>query len=155
MDFEKDLSPEAYALYQKGREILEVVKHIADLIPDEEENPLSHVKEHMLQDAMLLSVKVVGTAHEDLYDINMEAATIIRKAARDLMVQNHSLEMFDFKDSDFFYIVRDLIEEYRLLFIEWVATFNPWNYVTDKWGLFNPPGISPHDHDPDDDLPHE
>jgi hypothetical protein len=83
----------------------------------------------------------------------MEAATIIRKAARDLMVQNHALKMFGFKEYRYFDIVRDLIEEYRLLFIDWVAGFDPWDYVIDRWGLFNPPGVGPFDHDPDDDLP--
>lgn len=143
MDFEKDLTPQAKALYLKGKEILDVVQHITDLIPDEEDNPLFHVKNHMLEDAMKLTVKVVGTAHTDLYDELMEAATIIRKSARDLMVQNHSLEMFDFEEADYFNIVRDQIEDYRLLFIEWVKTFDPWNYVNDSWGLFNPPGVEP------------
>jgi len=46
-----------------------------------------------------------------------------------------------------------LIEEYRLLFIDWVSKFDPWNYITDRWGLFNPPGVDPFDHNPDDDIP--
>jgi hypothetical protein len=40
-----------------------------------------------------------------------------------------------------------------LLFIPWVAGFDKWNYVIDRWGLFNPPGIGPFDKDPDDDIP--
>ncbi|MDP3643540.1 MAG: hypothetical protein Q8S54_10170 [Bacteroidota bacterium] len=27
------------------------------------------------------------------------------------------------------------------------------NYFIDRWGLFNPPGVGPFDHDPDDDIP--
>ncbi|HZL08348.1 MAG TPA: hypothetical protein VFC65_00005 [Prolixibacteraceae bacterium] len=46
-----------------------------------------------------------------------------------------------------------LIEEYRLLFIDWVAAFDKWDYIIDRWGLFNPPGVGPFDHDPDDDIP--
>jgi hypothetical protein len=45
------------------------------------------------------------------------------------------------------------MEEFRLLFIDWVAGFDQQNYVIDRWGLFNPPGVSAHDHDPDDDIP--
>ena len=86
-------------------------------------------------------------------DLKMEAAAIIRKAARDLMVQNHALEMFGFEEVEYFQIVRDLLEEYRLLFIDWVSKFDPWYYVIDRWGLFNPPGVGPFDHDPDDDIP--
>ena len=88
-----------------------------------------------------------------IYDIRMECAAILRKAARDLKISNHSLEMFGFEEVEYFDIVRDLIEEYRLLFIDWVAGFDKWNYITDRWGLFNPPGVGPFDKDPDEDIP--
>ena len=86
-------------------------------------------------------------------DIRIEYAAIIRKAAPDLKVSNHSLEMFGFEEVEYFDIVRDLIEEYRLLFIDWVPGFDKWNYITDRWGLFNPPGVGPVDKDPDEDIP--
>ena len=140
------------AIYKKGMEIVDATRQICDLIPDD--NPhLGFVKAEMLADAMQLCVKVAGAEGGDLYDLKMEAAAIIRKAARDLMVQNHSLEMFGFEEVEYYNIVRDLIEEYRLLFIEWVAGFDKWNYIIDRWGLFNPPGVGPFDHDPDDDIP--
>jgi len=46
-----------------------------------------------------------------------------------------------------------LIEEYRLLFIDWVSKFDKWNYIIDRWGLFNPPGVTPFDKDVDDTIP--
>jgi hypothetical protein len=146
------LNPEKLPLFRKGKEIFEVVDQIGNLIPDDNKM-LQHTKAQMYADATLLSVKVAGAEAGDLYDLRMENAAIIRKAARDLMVQNHSLEMFGFKEVAYFNIVRDLLEEYRLLFIDWVAGFDPWNYVIDRWGLFNPPGVGPFDKDPDDDIP--
>ena len=151
-DEEEFLDPEAIPLYRKGKEIFDLVYQISELIPEDNE-PLQSIKENMISDATQLTVKVAGACGGDLYDIRMEAATIIRKAARDLMITNHSLEMFDFKEVEYFQMVRNLIEEYRILFIQWVASFDQWNYIIDRWGLFNPPGISPHDKDPDDDLP--
>ncbi len=133
-------------LYQKGKEIMDVVLQITELIPEDEVH-LNTVKRIMLEDARVLTVKVVGAEAGDLYDLRMECATIIRKAARNLMVQNHTLEMFGFEHTDYFDIVRKLIDEYRLLFIDWVAGFDKWNYVVDDWGLFNPPGIGPGDAD--------
>lgn len=146
------LDAKSLPLYKKGKEIYEVVRHIGALIPKDNEY-LQDVKAHMLGDAALLTVKIAGAEGGGLYDIRMEAAAIIRKAARDLMITNHSLEMFGFKEVQYFQIVRDLIEEYRLLFIDWVAGFDKWDYVIDRWGLFNPPGIGPFDKDPDDDIP--
>ena len=146
------LSPEKLPIYLKGKEIFDMVMKIADLIPENDEY-LTEVKACMLNDAALLTVKVAGAEAAGLYDLKMENAAIIRKAARDLIVQQHSLDMFGFEYVEYYQIVRDLIEEYRLLFIDWVAGFDKWDYIIDRWGLFNPPGIGPFDKDPDDDIP--
>ena len=148
---ENIIKPEDLPIFKKGMEIFEVVQQITDLIPEDNER-LQHIKNFIIEDALMLSVKVAGAESAELYDLKMEAASIIRKAARDLMVQNHSLEMFGFNDSDYYKIVRDLLEEYRYLFIDWVAGFDKWYYVIDRWGLFNPPGIGPFDKDPDEDI---
>lgn len=139
-------------IYRKGEEIYELVSKIVDLIPETKEE-LQQVKAEILTDSMLLMVKVTGAEAAELYDIKMEAATIIRKAAHNLMIKYHTLEMFGFEEVEYYQMVRDLLEEYRLLFIDWVASFDKTNYVIDRWGLFNPPGVGPFDHDPDDDIP--
>jgi hypothetical protein len=142
----------ALPIFKKGKEILEVVYKLAELIP-KENTMLQEVRGQMIVDAAQLSVKVAGAEAGDLYDIRMECAAVIRKAARDLMVQKHALEMFGFEEADYFQVVRDLLEEYRLLFIDWVAGFDSENYIIDRWGLFNPVGVGPFDKDPDDDIP--
>lgn len=148
MDYdERRQRVENLPIYKKGEEIYQMTRKICDLIPEDNEH-LQFVKGDMLLNASLLTVKVAGAEGGDLYDQRMEAAAIIRKAARDLMVSNHSLEMFGFEEVEYFDIVRDLIEEYRLLFIEWVAGFDKRNYIIDRWRLFNPPGVGPFDKDP-------
>jgi hypothetical protein len=152
---ENDDSREEYQnlpIFKKGREIMDTVRSITDLFPEENEM-LQSLKQNLLADSALLTVKVAGASAGDLYDIRMEAAAIIRKAANDLMVSYHSLKNFGFKEVDYYHIVRDQLEEYRLLFIDWVAGFDKWNYVIDRWGLFNPPGVGPFDKDPDEDIP--
>jgi hypothetical protein len=152
-DYDRDrIDPRSLPIFKKGQEIYDVVDSICQLIPEDNEH-LNYIKGIMYEDAMLLTVKIAGAEGGQLYDIKMEAATIIRKAAMDLWLQNHSLEAYGFEHVEYFTIVRQLIEEYRLLFIDWVSKFDPWNYITDRWGLFNPPGVGPFDHDPDDDIP--
>jgi hypothetical protein len=108
----------------------------------------------MLENAMLIPVKIAGAEGGDLYDLRMENAAIIRKAARELYVQAGSLRYEEgIKDMDYISLLRSTIEEFRLLFIDWVASFDVWNYIKDSWGLFNPPGVNAHDKDPDDDIP--
>ena len=121
-DDEDDIArSEKLPIYRKGREILDIVSKIADLIPENNEY-LMDIKGWMLSDAAQLTVKVAGAEAAGLYDLKMENAAIIRKAARDLMVQQHSLESFGFEYVEYWQMVRDLIEEYRLLFIDWVAS---------------------------------
>lgn len=129
-------------IFKKSQEILEIVKTITDIFPEDNEL-LSVMKDQLLSDAILIQVKLAGALNTKLYDLKMESATLIRKSARDLMVSYHSLKGFGFEEHEYYKIVREKIEEFRLLFIDWVAGFNPKHFVTDKWGLFNPPGIGP------------
>ena len=153
MESEEDhINPEKLPIFKKGREILEVVQQIAALIPEENEM-LQNIKEQMFADAATLTVKIAGAEAVGFYDLKMEAAAIIRQAARQLMVQNHALKAAGFEEVEYFAIVRTLIEEFRLLFIDWVQNFDQWDYHIDRWGLFNPPGVGPFDKDPDDDIP--
>ncbi|MEI6556378.1 MAG: hypothetical protein WCL70_12380 [Paludibacter sp.] len=134
-------------LYQKGQEITELVRSIASLIEDEE-GELGYTKQLMLEDAYMLCAKIAAAEGGDLYDIRMENAALIRRAAHSLKLHIHSLRMFGFEHAEYYMMVRDKVEEYRLLFIDWVAGFDKTNYIADRWGLFNPPGVS---HDENDD----
>jgi hypothetical protein len=107
----------------------------------------------MLEDASMICAKIAGAEGGDIYDIRMECAAIIRKSARDLSLHVHSLRTFGFKEVHYYQLIRDAIEEFRLLFIDWVDSFDQQNYFIDRWGLFNPPGVGPFDKDPDEDIP--
>ncbi len=73
------LDAKAIPLYRKGKEIFDVVHHIAKLIPDNVDSPLQSIKANMISDAALLTVKIAGACGGDLYDIRMESATIIQQ----------------------------------------------------------------------------
>ncbi len=89
-DDEQKIKSEDLPIFKKGEEIFDVVHKIGELIP-EDNGHLQHVKAQMYSDAMMLTVKIAGAEGGGLYNLKMEAAAIIRKAARDLMVSNHSL----------------------------------------------------------------
>lgn len=143
--------PKNLPILAKAEEIFDLVKTITDLIPEEDEL-LQSYKSQLLGDAMIILVKISSAEAVKLYDIKMENAAIIRKAARDLIVGYNGLEMFGFKEVKYYLMVRKKIEEFRLLFIDWVANFNPKHFITDNWGLFNPPGISIDYEQRDDEL---
>lgn len=138
-------------IYRKSEEIFETLRTIIALFPEENEM-LESMKYQLMENATIIQSKLAGSYAVKLYDLKMENAALIRKAARELLVSYHSLEMFGFKEVEYYHIIRNQIEEFRLLFIEWVAGFNQQHFITDSWGLFNPPGISPDYEQTDDEL---
>jgi hypothetical protein len=127
-------------IYQKGLEILDLVRNIADLI-DDENSQLGFTKGLMLEDAYMLTAKIVNAEGGDMYAIRMENAAIIRRAGNNLKLHIHTLRMFGFEHTEYYTMVRQKVEEYRVLFIDWVASIDKTNYFIDDWGLFNPPGV--------------
>ncbi|OCK49548.1 hypothetical protein BA768_09305 [Chryseobacterium sp. CBo1] len=128
-------------IFKKAEEIYKALKTITNLFPEDNEY-LKEIKTNLLGDSMIMMAKISGAEAVKLYDIKMENAAIIRKAARDILVDGNTLEMFGFEDAKYYKIVRDLVEEFKILFAEWVEGFNPKHFIVDDWGLFNPPGIS-------------
>lgn len=127
-------------LFQKSQELLQTIRTICDLIHDENLH-LREVKAQLLENSAVIQVKIAGAESARLWDLKMENAAIIRKCARELLVSYHSLQIFGFEEAEYYRVVRRQLEEFRLLFREWVANFNPKHYIVDDWGLFNPPGI--------------
>ena len=141
-------------LYQKAEQILKITMGLVEIVPSENEFLQETTVRFMMENAFLIPAKIAGAAGVGLYDLKMENATIIRKAARELYVQAGSLRFEEgITDTDYIELLRQTIEEFRVLFIDWVAAFDVWDYIKDNWGLFNPPGVNAHDKDPDDDIP--
>uniref|UniRef100_A0AAU6WWT0 Uncharacterized protein n=1 Tax=Chryseobacterium endophyticum TaxID=1854762 RepID=A0AAU6WWT0_9FLAO len=138
-------------IYKKAEEIYKTVTIVTELFP-EDNNYLQSIKSNILEDSMVILAKISGAEAVKLYDIKMENAAIIRKAARDIMVGGNNLEMFGFADAKYYKLIRNLIEEFRVLFVDWVAGFDPKHFIMDDWGLFNPPGITTDYVQRDDEL---
>jgi hypothetical protein len=145
---------EQMPLYQKAEQILKITMGLVEIVPKENEFLQETTVRFMMENAFLIPAKIAGVSGVTLYDLKMENATLIRKAARELYVQAGSLGFEeDITDKDYIELLRHTIEEFRLLFIDWVAGFDVWDYIKDSWGLFNPPGVNAHDKDPDEDIP--
>ncbi len=143
-------------IFIKAIDILKISGKITDLVlstVSEDDNNiekqmLKSTAEHIRENAMLIPVKISGAMAVDLYDLKMENAAIIRKLAREIATNCTGLKRYYFQETDYLNLLKTEIENFRILFAEWVKTFNEWDYIIDRWGLFNPPGVNYDDHDP-------
>ncbi|NNT71697.1 hypothetical protein HKT18_05645 [Flavobacterium sp. IMCC34852] len=140
-------------IYQKAELIFQLVESLVASLP-EDDDYIQDTKHLMLEDAMIIPAKIVGAEAGDLYSIRMQNAALIREYAMHLYVQVGSLAFHDnYKDLEYIKLIRKELEEFRILFIEWVESFDTNNHLWDDWGLFNPSGaIPPSDEDTDFDI---
>ncbi len=132
-------------IYKKSEMIFQLVNSLMDAISDEDEY-LSQTKYMMRDDAAIICAKIAGAEGGDVYSIRMQNAAIIRDHAMHLYTQVGSLRFLGtFKEIEYVNLIREEIDAFRELFIEWVANFDKSNYYWDEWELFNPPGAIPPD----------
>jgi len=125
-------------LYQKSIDIINITQTITDLIPDEDTEDVT--KSLMNQNVMIVAAKIVGSiTSEPLYASLMEAAVIIKVNICELKAQLWVCEEIHNIDTVYTNVLREEIENFRRLFIEWVQTFDKKNDYPDPWHLFNDP----------------
>ncbi len=130
-------------IYQKAELLFQLVESLAASLPEDNEL-LQSMKEIMRADAMMLPAKIAGAEAGNIYSIRMQNAAIIRYHAMSLHTQVGGLSLYDESiDTSFINLIRTEIENFRLLFIDWVNSFDTSNYIWDDWELFNPKGAIP------------
>jgi DNA-binding GntR family transcriptional regulator len=138
-------------LFKKAEEIRELAEAIVESAPDLsgeaedrfEASMMEGSKNDIMANAYLIRAKIAGAYNMDLYDLQMENACLIRRACRELIVALRGLEMAGHKEEAHFDLLRKAVDEFRPLFVEWVATFKESDRMWDDWGLFNLPGDVP------------
>lgn len=137
-------------IYNKAEVIYRLVEGLMASLTEDDEY-IQGTKHLMRDDAMIICAKIAGAEGGDIYSIRMQNAAIIRDYAMHLYTQVGSFQ-FDkkYKEIEYIKLIRKEIDEFRLLFIEWVASFDQSNYFWDEWELFNPPGAIPPSEDDND-----
>ncbi len=132
-------------VFAQGENILNLVECIIEYIELSDRSSLSLQQneninqyiEDMMENAILIPVKIARAHCATMYDIKMESATLIRKYARDILVNINGLALNGFKDLEYLELLHKSILAFRLLFAEWVSTFDEKEATIDPWGLFN------------------
>lgn len=158
-DFKSHEEIEKMPIYKKAWEIMLLGRKIGSLVSKEdvetadeaEGEMLENYATYIIENALIIPAKIAGAEGADIYDIRMENASIIRKSAREILTSCSGMQLCGYQDNDYIELLRNEIEEFRIIFAEWVKSFDSNNYMIDRWGLFNPQGVNYDDYDPDDD----
>jgi hypothetical protein len=100
-----------------------------------------HYRSIMMEDVMIISAKLRGAEAVDLYSIRMENAVIIKTHAVSLLTATSGLKMMGLSNNKYLQLLRDEIEAFRKLFVDWINSFDKTNDIPDGWGLFFDPNV--------------
>ncbi len=90
----------------------------------------------MMEDAMVMSAKFAGAESIPDFVLKMEKAVIMKVHAKSLNSMTYQLALEETHAEEHLELLRQAIEEYRKLFIEWIKAFDPAEKYDDGWGIF-------------------
>lgn len=123
------------ALYNKWREVVFMLKGLLSGIAEKDNDYHGHIAGQLLGDAYLAGVKIMSSEAGGLYILRMGNVAIVRELATGIYSGLLLFKEDDIVDEEHIRIVRDEIDNFRKLFIEWVNTFQKDEFE-DEWGLF-------------------
>lgn len=121
-------------VYKTAYEIVRTTKAIVDSIDDQKDQ--WNLKNLMMQNAMTLPAKIAGAEAVELFSIKMENAVLIKIAARELQSHVSLCKQLQLNDYDYLNILDKEITDFREIYNEWVASFDPTVDIDDGWNVF-------------------
>lgn len=121
-------------LYISAVNIRKLTTSLAETIKEEDDSLM--MKDQMLLNAYILGPKIAGAEAGDFYTLKMENAVLIKIHARELLTQTSYCKLENLSKPEYLKLLRDEIEVFRKLFVEWVNSFDKTNDMKDDWGLF-------------------
>ena len=137
-DFWKPIKVAGRELYNKSIDILNLSSGICDLLDDAEDGKLT--QQLMMENAIRIPAKIRGgMAVDDIYSLVMENAVIIKVNVSELKAQLWACEQLNGIEKKYVDVLKEEIEIFKSLFINWVKCFDRNNDLPDDWWLFNDP----------------
>jgi hypothetical protein len=131
------------ALYRKSIDILNLARTIGDMLPEDED--ADSTRHLILQNAYLVPAKIKGAMVMEYYSLMMENAVIIKVNICQLREQLWACKEFHGLEQQYIDVLRNEIDDFRKIFINWIASFDEKNDLPDEWHLFNDPSAFPDD----------
>jgi hypothetical protein len=139
-DDESEFDPKAqrdqiysHPLMKKAKEIVSLTHALVGSLDEARKELYGGM---MMEDAMVMSTKFAGAEGVGDYILKMENATIMKVHARHLHSMTYQLAMEETHAEEHLNLLREAIEEFKVLFVAWVKSFDSANKYDDGWGLF-------------------
>lgn len=125
----------AMPIFLKAQEIVDLARSLVVVLPENDEISVEYQR-LLLEDAFMLPPKIGMAETSEDYVLKMENATMVKVSARNLLTHIASLKYLGIGPKRYLSLMNDEIENFRALFVDWVATFIPSEVHDDGWGLF-------------------
>lgn len=122
-----------HPLMKKGKEIVSLTHALVGSLDEARKELYGGM---MMEDAIVMSAKFAGAEGVSDYILKMENATIMKVHARHLHSMTYQLAMEETHAEEHLNLLREAIEEFKVLFVAWVQSFDSANKSDDGWGLF-------------------
>lgn len=123
----------SHPLMQKSKEIVSLTHALVGSLDEARKELYGGI---MMEDAMILGAKFAGVSGISDYVLRMENATIMKVHAKSLNSMTYQLAMEETHAEEHLQLLREAIQEFRILFVDWVKGFDPNDRYDDGWGLF-------------------
>jgi hypothetical protein len=120
-------------VFQKAEEILELANIIADTLKEDDKK--EHLASEILSNAMIIQVKIAGAEGGGLYSLKMQNAVLIKIAVHDMLNAVIFAAMVEINEEDYVQLMRDKVEEFRLVFVDWIRGFDKNYDIPDNWAI--------------------
>jgi hypothetical protein len=124
---------EKLPVYQKAQELFDLAEVIAEALKEDEMK--EHLAAQMLSNAAMVQAKIAGAEGGGLYSLRMQNAVLIKLAVQDMFNAVSFSSMVEINEEDYVDLMRDKVEEFREVFVEWIRGFDKGYDIPDNWAI--------------------
>lgn len=124
---------EKLPVYQKAQELFDLIDVIAEAL--KEDDMKEHLAAQMLSNAAIIQAKIAGAEGGGLYSLRMQNAVLIKLAVQDMFNAVSFASMVNINEEDYVQLMRDKVEEFRLVFVDWIRGFDKSYDIPDNWAI--------------------
>ncbi len=124
---------EQLPVYQKAQELFDLVEVIGEALKEDEMK--ESLAAQMFTNAAMIQAKIAGAEGGGLYSLRMQNAVLIKLAVQDMFNAVSFASIVEINEKDYVDLMREKVEEFRLIFNEWIRGFDKTYDIPDNWAI--------------------